>query len=76
MHLVIYNLMRRVDIAKDRDHKYFRWKEDLCDFVEDYWEYLAPEKASECHLVVSNNVTGGWWFISGRADRVCNTQSY
>ncbi|KAI9011928.1 hypothetical protein CLU79DRAFT_839211 [Phycomyces nitens] len=48
VHLVIYNLMRRQSIEatkiKDRDHKFFRWKEDVCAFIEDHWHYLAPDK--------------------------------
>ncbi|KAI8394187.1 uncharacterized protein BYT42DRAFT_609923 [Radiomyces spectabilis] len=44
VHLVIYNLMKQADLSKDRDHKYFRWKEDVCAFIDDYWEYLAPGK--------------------------------
>ncbi|KAG0179249.1 Cysteine-rich protein 2-binding protein [Apophysomyces sp. BC1034] len=40
--------MRRQSFAdskiKDRDHKYFRWKEDVCALIDDYWEYLAPDK--------------------------------
>ncbi|KAF7725708.1 Cysteine-rich protein 2-binding protein [Apophysomyces ossiformis] len=48
VHLVIYNLMQRQNFEsskiKDRDHKYFRWKEDVCSLIDDYWDYLAPDK--------------------------------
>ncbi|KAI7872895.1 hypothetical protein BDF14DRAFT_1877358 [Spinellus fusiger] len=48
VHLVIYNLMRRQDIEsmkiQERDHKFFRWKEDVCAFIEEHWQYLAPDK--------------------------------
>jgi cysteine-rich protein 2-binding protein len=50
VQLVLYNLMRRqdpdTDFPKDRDHSYFRWKEDICSFIDDYWEYLNPGKQS------------------------------
>jgi hypothetical protein len=50
VQLVLYNLMRRqdpdTDFPKDRDHNYFRWKEDICSFIDDYWEYLNPGKQS------------------------------
>lgn len=51
VHLVIYNLIRKAQIedAKKapedrRDHYYFRWKEDVCAFIDDYWDYLVPDK--------------------------------
>lgn len=51
VHLVIYNLIKnaQLDNAKKpkkdrRDHYYFRWKEDVCAFIDDYWDYLCPEK--------------------------------
>ncbi|KAL0084232.1 hypothetical protein J3Q64DRAFT_1746593, partial [Phycomyces blakesleeanus] len=54
VHLVIYNLMRRQGIEatkiKDRDHKFFRWKEDVCAFIEDHWHYLAPDKQRKAYI--------------------------
>ncbi|OBZ85351.1 Cysteine-rich protein 2-binding protein [Choanephora cucurbitarum] len=51
VHLVIYNLMKHamVEDAKKpkkdkREHYYFRWKEDVCAFIDDYWDYLMPDK--------------------------------
>lgn len=50
VHLVLYNLIRRREIANKRtesptvDHKYFRWKDDICAFVDDYWDYLVPKR--------------------------------
>ncbi|CEP16318.1 hypothetical protein [Parasitella parasitica] len=51
VHLVLYNLIRnaQLDNAKKakkdrRDHFFFRWKEDVCAFIDDYWDYLCPEK--------------------------------
>ncbi|KAL9555086.1 hypothetical protein MBANPS3_002509 [Mucor bainieri] len=51
VHLVIYNLIRNAQLdnarkpKKDRrEHFYFRWKEDVCAFIDDYWDYLCPEK--------------------------------
>ncbi|KAI9366273.1 hypothetical protein BD770DRAFT_1323 [Pilaira anomala] len=51
VHLVIYNLIKRAqveDAKKDekdrREHYYFRWKEDVCAFIDDYWDYLVPDK--------------------------------
>ncbi|CEJ01393.1 hypothetical protein RMCBS344292_15420 [Rhizopus microsporus] len=50
-HGVIYNLIKKAQIEdskkpeKDRrDHYYFRWKEDVCAFIDDYWDYLLPDK--------------------------------
>lgn len=57
VQLVLYNLMRRqdpdTDYPKDRDHQYFRWKEDLCAFIDDYWEYLHPGKQSNVSLLLA-----------------------
>ncbi|KAG0230256.1 Cysteine-rich protein 2-binding protein [Actinomortierella wolfii] len=39
VHLVLYNLM---DASPEQ--KYFRWKEEICKFIDDYWSYLLPEK--------------------------------
>ncbi|KAG0252599.1 Cysteine-rich protein 2-binding protein [Actinomortierella ambigua] len=39
VHLVLYNLM---DASPQQ--KYFRWKEEICKFIDDYWSYLLPEK--------------------------------
>ncbi|KAG1175126.1 hypothetical protein G6F70_004380 [Rhizopus microsporus] len=51
VHLVIYNLIKKAQIEdskkpeKDRrEHYYFRWKEDVCAFIDDYWDYLLPDK--------------------------------
>ncbi|KAF9586492.1 Cysteine-rich protein 2-binding protein [Lunasporangiospora selenospora] len=26
------------------EQKYFRWKEEICKFIDDYWTYLLPDK--------------------------------
>ncbi|KAJ8660973.1 hypothetical protein O0I10_003195 [Lichtheimia ornata] len=50
VHLVIYNLIRRQDLIDmekpdaEKRHKYFRWKDDICAFIDDYWDYLVPGK--------------------------------
>ncbi|KAI8149381.1 hypothetical protein BJV82DRAFT_587824 [Fennellomyces sp. T-0311] len=50
VHLVIYNLMQRQDMrdkdkpADQKGQKYFRWKDDICTFIDDYWDYLVPGK--------------------------------
>ncbi|KAI9322487.1 hypothetical protein BX666DRAFT_2017105 [Dichotomocladium elegans] len=50
VHLVIYNLIRRQNIIdrdkpeEERRHKYFRWKDDICTFIDEYWDYLVPGK--------------------------------
>lgn len=55
VQLVLYNLMRRqdpdTDYPTDRDHQYFRWKEDLCAFIDEYWEYLHPGKQSKSSFI-------------------------
>ncbi|KAI7879615.1 hypothetical protein K492DRAFT_230904 [Lichtheimia hyalospora FSU 10163] len=28
----------------EKRHKYFRWKDDICAFIDDYWDYLVPGK--------------------------------
>ncbi|TPX66032.1 hypothetical protein SpCBS45565_g04706 [Spizellomyces sp. 'palustris'] len=38
-HLTIYNLLKRTP-----EKEYVRWKEDICSFVEVYWEYFKPGK--------------------------------
>jgi hypothetical protein len=57
VQLVLYNLMRRqdpdTDYPTDRDHHYFRWKEDLCAFIDDYWDYLNPGKQSKPHYCLN-----------------------
>jgi hypothetical protein len=54
VHWVIYHLVRKAQIEdakkpkkEQREHYYFRWKEDVCAFIDDYWDYLAPEKQSK-----------------------------
>ncbi|KAI9476461.1 MAG: hypothetical protein EXX96DRAFT_577247 [Benjaminiella poitrasii] len=51
VHLVIYNLIKNAQIEDEkkpkkdrRDHYYFRWKEDVCAFIDNYWDYLTPDK--------------------------------
>ncbi|KAF9399209.1 Cysteine-rich protein 2-binding protein, partial [Mortierella sp. AD011] len=39
VHLVLYNLM-----DAHPDQQYFRWKEEICKFIYDYWSYLLPDK--------------------------------
>ncbi|KAF9966959.1 Cysteine-rich protein 2-binding protein [Mortierella alpina] len=39
VHLVLYNLMEA-----NPDQKYFRWKEEICKFIFEYWSYLLPDK--------------------------------
>jgi hypothetical protein len=57
VHLVIYNLIKnaQIDDAKKakkdkREHYYFRWKEDVCAFIDEYWDYLVPEKQSKTRV--------------------------
>lgn len=50
MHLVIYNLITKQSILdkdkpeNERHHGFFRWKDDICAFIDDYWDYLLPGK--------------------------------
>ncbi|ORZ16651.1 hypothetical protein BCR41DRAFT_352901 [Lobosporangium transversale] len=39
VHLVLYNLM-----DAHPEQQYFRWKEEICKFIDDYWSYLLPDK--------------------------------
>ncbi|KAF9958487.1 hypothetical protein BGZ65_001410 [Modicella reniformis] len=39
VHLVLYNLM-----DSHPEQQYFRWKEEICKFIDDYWAYLLPDK--------------------------------
>ncbi|KAG0203323.1 Cysteine-rich protein 2-binding protein [Mortierella sp. GBA30] len=39
VHLVLYNLMEA-----HPEQKYFRWKEEICKFIYEYWSYLLPDK--------------------------------
>jgi len=39
VHLVLYNLM-----DAHPDQQYFRWKEEICKFIFEYWSYLLPDK--------------------------------
>ncbi|KAF9921229.1 Cysteine-rich protein 2-binding protein [Linnemannia zychae] len=39
VHLVLYNLM-----DAHPEQQYFRWKEEICKFIFDYWSYLLPDK--------------------------------
>lgn len=61
VHLVIYNLIKKAqveDAKKDekdrREHYYFRWKEDVCAFIDDYWDYLVPDKQSNTFFIWSS----------------------
>eukprot|EP01102_Stenamoeba_stenopodia_P001678 TRINITY_DN11519_c0_g1_i1.p1 TRINITY_DN11519_c0_g1~~TRINITY_DN11519_c0_g1_i1.p1 ORF type:complete len:849 (+),score=175.81 TRINITY_DN11519_c0_g1_i1:211-2757(+) len=38
--VVLYNLY----LGTDKKREYFRWIEDICAFIEQYWETLCPEK--------------------------------
>lgn len=65
VHLVIYNLIKKAQIEdskkpeKDRrEHYYFRWKEDVCAFIDDYWDYLLPDKQRKMNIYVKSP-----WFI-------------
>ncbi|KAF9366435.1 hypothetical protein BGX34_002710 [Mortierella sp. NVP85] len=42
VHLVLYNLME-----SHPEQNYFRWKEEICKFIDDYWAYLLPDKERE-----------------------------
>ena len=51
VHLVIYHLIRKAQIEDEtkapkdkREHYYFRWKEDVCAFIDEHWDYLVPDK--------------------------------
>ncbi|KAF9192496.1 Cysteine-rich protein 2-binding protein, partial [Haplosporangium sp. Z 11] len=39
VHLVLYNLM-----DSHPEQQYFRWKEEICKFIYEYWSYLLPDK--------------------------------
>ncbi|KAF9545953.1 Cysteine-rich protein 2-binding protein [Mortierella hygrophila] len=39
VHLVLYNLM-----DAHPEQQYFRWKEEICKFIFEYWSYLLPDK--------------------------------
>ncbi|KAI8087925.1 uncharacterized protein B0P05DRAFT_530696 [Gilbertella persicaria] len=75
VHLVIYNLIKNSQIEdvkkpkKDkREHYYFRWKEDVCAFIDDYWDYLMPEKTRSAtwnNTIASVLSTHGSIFLSG-----------
>lgn len=61
VHLVIYNLIKKAQIEdskkpeKDRrEHYYFRWKEDVCAFIDDYWDYLLPDKQRKMNIYVKS----------------------
>jgi hypothetical protein len=60
VHLVIYNLIKKAQVEdskkaeKDRrDHYYFRWKEDVCAMIDDYWDYVMPDKQSKREMIHS-----------------------
>ncbi|KAL1919337.1 uncharacterized protein VTP21DRAFT_2030 [Calcarisporiella thermophila] len=40
VHLVIYHLMKSFP-----EKEYFRWKEDICALIDEYWDFLVPGKA-------------------------------
>lgn len=46
IHLVLYHLQRQQQ--QQHRHKqvvsYFRWKEDICGFIERHWDDLIPQK--------------------------------
>ncbi|KAG2220172.1 hypothetical protein INT45_013870, partial [Circinella minor] len=74
VHLVIYNLMIRMDQCdKDKPndkkgHKYFRWKDDICTFIDEYWDYLVPGKKRSVtwnNTIASVLSTHGTVFKSG-----------
>ncbi|KAJ3055678.1 Cysteine-rich protein 2-binding protein [Rhizophlyctis rosea] len=39
VHLVMYNVLMR-----DPDKEYMRWKEEICTFIDEYWDYFRPGK--------------------------------
>ncbi|KAF9977961.1 Cysteine-rich protein 2-binding protein [Actinomortierella ambigua] len=57
VHLVLYNLM---DASPQQ--KYFRWKEEICKFIDDYWSYLLPEKER-----MEIKGASGWWTLIEKA---------
>ncbi|KAI9260629.1 hypothetical protein BDA99DRAFT_512688 [Phascolomyces articulosus] len=74
VHLVIYNLMVRMDLRdknKPEDkkgQKYFRWKDDICAFIDEYWDYLVPGKKRSItwnNTIASVLSTHGTVFKSG-----------
>lgn len=46
IHLVLYHLQRTSSNGNIAQNgvKYFRWKEDICGFIERHWEDLIPQK--------------------------------
>ncbi|CAO3690343.1 unnamed protein product [Rhizopus stolonifer] len=76
VHLVIYNLIYSAQLLnqqqkradKKREHYYFQWKEDVCAFIDDYWDYLLPGKqrlATWNNTIASVLSTHGSIFLSG-----------
>ncbi|KAI9277419.1 hypothetical protein BY458DRAFT_567682 [Sporodiniella umbellata] len=73
VHLVIYNLVHSAKLEDNkkttkREHYYFRWKEDICAFIDDYWDYLLPGKqrsATWNNTIASVLSTHSGIFLSG-----------
>ncbi|KAG1105418.1 hypothetical protein G6F39_000494 [Rhizopus arrhizus] len=75
VHLVIYNLIKKAQVEdakkpdkEKREHYYFRWKEDVCAFIDDYWGYLLPDKqrsATWNNTIASVLSTHSTIFLSG-----------
>lgn len=42
IQLVVYNILSK---KKDKNKNYCRWKEDICTFIDDYWDYFYAGRA-------------------------------
>jgi len=51
IQFILYQLMcerqrkREAGDADVPDHAYFRWREDICSFLDRHWDTLTPGKA-------------------------------
>ena len=46
-------------LSKDPEKGYMRWKEEICTFIDEYWDYFRPGKASKgnsCLLFLIANI--------------------
>ncbi|CAG8447732.1 9962_t:CDS:10 [Ambispora leptoticha] len=62
VQLSLYNLLKR-----HPDRKFFQWKDEICKFIEGYWDYLAPSKTkySTWNNTVASVLSIHTEFVSG-----------
>ncbi|KAG9305091.1 hypothetical protein G9A89_007731, partial [Geosiphon pyriformis] len=65
VHLTLYNLLKL-----NRNRKYFQWKDEICRFIEEHWEYLNPRKSkySTWNNTVASVLSIHPEFLSGASD--------